>query len=97
MTMSKPEKEFKAGAVRATVWRNDHLSGEGKVFNSHKVVIERIYRDANQNFKTTGSLGVNDIPKAILVLEKAYEFVICSDGKKSSPHFQSADEYESAG
>jgi len=94
MTSTKPEKEFKAGAVRATIWRNDHLSSDGKVFNSRKVVIERIYRDANQNFKTTGSLAVNDIPKAIVVLEKAYEFLICSDGKRNATGFHDADENE---
>ena len=91
MTATKPEKEFKAGAVRATIWSNMRLSGEGKAFNSHKVIIERIYKENEQGFKTTRSLGINDIPKAVLVLQKAYDFLLCSEQRRNDPGFHSAD------
>ena len=77
---SRPERDFRAGAVRVAVWTNSRLSSEGIPFNSHKVVLERTYKDSDGGFKTTGSLGLNDIPKAILALQKAYDFLI------SSPH-----------
>ena len=76
-THSRPEKDFRAGAVRVAVWTNSRLSSEGIPFNSHKVVMERTYKDGDGSFKTTGSLGLNDIPKAILALQKAYDFLIC--------------------
>ena len=75
---SRPEKDFRAGAVRVTVWANSRLSSEGIPFNSHKVALERTYKDSGGGFKTTGSLGLNDIPKAILALQKAYDFLISS-------------------
>ena len=76
----KPEKEYKVGAVRAAIWCNPRTTSDGRQFNSHKVILERTYKDASGNFKSTSSLDVNDIPKAILALKKAYEF--CMAPKK---------------
>jgi len=72
---ARPEVDFKVGAVRVAVWRNTYSTGSGKVFDSPKVALERTYRDSQGNFKTTGSLDTNDIPKAILALKKAYEYL----------------------
>ena len=80
----KPENEFKAGAVRASIWSKLRKTGNGNFFNSRKVVLERIYKDAQGNFKTTNSLDLNDIPKAILVLGKAYEYLMTADRKTES-------------
>ena len=74
---AKPEKEFRVGAVRAAIWVNERVSPDGRMFNSHKVVIERTYKDT-EGFKSTDSLDVNDIPKAILALKRAYEWIMCS-------------------
>ena len=75
---AKPEKEFRVGAVRAAIWVNPRMSFDGRSFNSHKVVIERTYKDA-EGFKSTDSLDVNDIPKAILALKQAYEYIVCHE------------------
>jgi hypothetical protein len=72
---ARPEKEFKVGAIRVAIWTNPRQGGNGKIFNSHKVILERVYRDGMGNFKTTDSLDTNDIPKAILALKKAYEYL----------------------
>ncbi len=71
-----PEKKFRAGAVTATIWKNTSNDGESE-YNT--VSFERSYKDKNDEWQTTNSLRVNDLPKAKLVLEKAYEFLVLND------------------
>jgi len=72
--MSKPEISFKVGAVRATVFRN-LVANNGKMVPLPKVVIEVRYKDKAGQWKGTNSLSLNDIPKAILALQKAFEYL----------------------
>ena len=78
---TRPEKEFKVGAVRAAIWANERHAPDGKTFNSHKVLVDRVYKDNQGDFKTTSSLEANDIPKAILALKKAYEYLTLTPTK----------------
>ncbi len=66
-----PEKKIRAGAVSATIWNNKSKNTEGEY---KTVTFERSYKDAKGDWQTTHSLRVNDIPKAELVLRKAFEF-----------------------
>ena len=86
---AKPEMEFKAGAVRAAIWMNPHQSADGKSFTSAKVVVERIYKDESGHFKSTHRLDINDIPKAILLLKKAYEVLTLKKPELDHPPIQS--------
>ncbi len=70
-----PEKKFKAGPITATIWSNQGKSKAGEAITFSSVAIERNYKDTGGNWKKTGSLGLNDIPKAALVLSKAYEYL----------------------
>jgi len=72
--MSKPEITFKVGAVRASVFRNV-VASNGKMVPLPKVVIEVRYKDKTGQWKGTNSLSLNDIPKAILALQKAFEYL----------------------
>jgi hypothetical protein len=72
--MSKPEISFKVGAVRATVFRNV-IVNNGRQISLPKVVIEVRYKDKAGQWKGTNSLSLNDIPKAILALQKAFEYL----------------------
>ena len=72
--MVKPEISFKVGAVRATVFRNV-VANNGKMVPLPKVVIEVRYKDKTGQWKGTNSLSLNDIPKAILALQKAFEYL----------------------
>jgi hypothetical protein len=69
MEKNTPEKKFKAGAVSATVWKNQ--SKEGNEFSS--VSFEKAYKDQNDEWKSTNHLNVNDLPKALVVIGKAFE------------------------
>lgn len=77
-TGNMPEKKFRAGAIAATVWKNESVK-DGKVFEYRTISFDRNYQDAKGEWKTTNSLRVNDLPKAGLVLSKAYEYVMLKD------------------
>jgi hypothetical protein len=69
-----PEKKFKAGAVSATVWLNER-EDNGKKISYRTVNVERSYLDKDGNWQSTSSLRVSDLPKARLVIDKAYEYL----------------------
>jgi len=73
--MSKPEKTFKAGAVRASIFRNTAVRN-GKQLLFPKTVIEVRYKDKNGQWKGTNSLSLADLPKAIVALQRAYEYLL---------------------
>jgi hypothetical protein len=83
--MNKPAKQFKAGAVRATIWNNPTEDGQGMYST---VSLERSYKDKAGAWQTTNSLRQNDIPKAMLVLNKAYEFVALNETEEASASSQ---------
>lgn len=67
-------KRFSTGAVNATVFRNilQNDSGEQE-FNT--VAFSRRYKDKEGNWQNSSSLTTKDLPKAMVVLSKAYEFL----------------------
>ena len=71
---SKPEKVFKVGAVRAAVFNND-IQRSGKDSPLSKVVLEVRYKDKNGEWKGTNSLSLNELPKGILALQMAYQWL----------------------
>jgi hypothetical protein len=74
--MSKPEKVFKAGAVRAAIFRNTFQTASGESVPLPKVILEVRYRDKAGQWKGTSSLSLNDLPKAILALQNAYAYLL---------------------
>ena len=71
MEKNTPEKKFRAGTISATVWKNQ--SKEGNEFSS--VSFEKGYKDQNDEWKATSHLNVNDLPKALVVIGKAFEYL----------------------
>ena len=65
----EPVKKVKIGGIETAVWEN--ASKEGQKF--YTTTIERSYK-LGEEWKKTSSLRVNDLPKAILALQKAFEF-----------------------
>jgi len=66
-----PAKKFRAGGIKANVWKNAGETGE-----YYTVSLERSYKDKQGNWKSTSTLRVNDIPRAALVLEEAFRFAV---------------------
>lgn len=78
--MAEPEITFRHGACSATVFEEEYNKGEEK-YRVRQVSFQRRYQDKDGNWQTTNCLKVNDIPKAILVLQKCYEFLTCNAGE----------------
>ena len=81
--MSKPEKVFKMGAVRASVFVNT-IQRDGMPVALRKVVIEVRYRDKEGKWQGTNSLSINDLPKAITALQQAYEYLLSAPQETES-------------
>lgn len=86
---NRPEKKFVAGAVSATVWKNSSnmgaaSSGMPENANYYTISLQRAYKDKSGNWKTSASLRANDLPKASLVLNKAYEYMVFKDSADSA-------------
>lgn len=73
---SGPVKTFRSGALQVAVWENEHLDEQGQVYSSHSVSFERRYKDKGGEWKSTNSMRTNDLPKATLLLNKAYEYLV---------------------
>lgn len=75
-----PEKKFKAGAVTATIWKNQGKNTDGD-FEYKTISLERNYRNSDGDWKNTNTLRINDLPKAKLALQKAYEYLTLQEEK----------------
>lgn len=69
---NKPEKKFRAGAISATIWKNHNKE---KDTDYYTVSVERNYKK-DDDWKSTTSLRVHDIPNAQLLLAKVYEYLL---------------------
>jgi hypothetical protein len=74
---NKPEKVFQHGALKAAIFANEH-DKDGHSFTVRRISFQKLYRDREGMLKTTSSLEVNDLPKAILVLQKAFDYLTIS-------------------
>ena len=80
--MTKPEKRFQSGAIEASIFENE-IQQNGKTVKIKKVAFQKRYK-SSEGWKSTYSLDINDIPKAILVLSKAYEFLVFNSDPPTS-------------
>ena len=74
-----PEKKFSTGGLNATVWQNQGKNKEGLDISYRTVTFQRRYKDKNGEWQSTNTLRINDLPKASLILEKAYEYLVMKD------------------
>lgn len=64
----------------------DTILHKGKQVTMAKVVLEVRYRDKKGQWQGSHSFGLNEIPKAILALQKAFEYPITPiDPREESP------------
>jgi len=70
----KPIQKFKAGGVQAAIWNNE-ADINGEKIDIKSITLQRTYKDKNGEWQTTGSLKPTDLPKAMVVLGKAYESI----------------------
>lgn len=74
-----PEKKFRAGAISATVWLNHGQRANGEESEFRTVALERSYLGKDGQWQTTSSFRIGDLPKACVVLQKAYEHLVLNE------------------
>ncbi|MGD0917809.1 MAG: hypothetical protein ABSB22_15255 [Thermodesulfobacteriota bacterium] len=73
--MPKPEKKFQSGGIEASIFENE-IQHNGKTVKIKKVAFQKRYKSADGSWKSTSSLTESELPKAILVLSKAFEHLV---------------------
>ena len=73
---NKPEKTFHTGAINVCVWKNDSVSKDGSKSEFRTISIQRRYADKSGEWKSTNSFRINDLPRAALALNKAFEYLV---------------------
>ncbi len=69
-----PEKKFKAGSVVVTVWNNKAKNKLGNTVEFKTITAQRSYKSKDGDWKSTNTFRVKDIPKIIMLLNKAFEY-----------------------
>tara|TARA_Y100000310_G_C20682783_1_gene817022 strand:- start:1192 stop:1491 length:300 start_codon:yes stop_codon:yes gene_type:complete len=69
-----PEKKLRSGSVYLTIWKNKKQINNDKVAYYYTVTLERRYKKDGE-WKASNTYRVNDLPKAVMLLDKAYEFM----------------------
>ena len=74
MAQAKPVQKYRAGQVSCALWENE-ISVNGRKIKVLKATVERRYKDGEE-WKSSGSYGLNEIPRAIWCLQKAFDHMI---------------------
>lgn len=74
----QPEITFRQGPCSASVYKQEYERG-GEKFCYRTTHFHRRYKDQNGDWQSSSILPVNDIPKAVIVLQKAYEYITSSN------------------
>ena len=75
MVGQKPLAKFRAGQVSCALWENE-INVNGNTKTVLKASIQRRYKDSEGNWKSSQSLGRNEIPLAVYCLEKAFDKIV---------------------
>ncbi len=75
---NKPIKVFRLKGVKVSVFEN---KSQESVF--HKLTLQKIYKEGDE-WKTTNSLGRDDVPVARLLLQQAWQFVLETEAPKQN-------------
>ena len=81
--MAKPERRFRCGGCEAAIFENEIAKG-GSTIRVKKVSFQKRYKNSEGEWKSTYSLDINEIPKAILALSKAYEYLVLGIGEQGN-------------
>ena len=68
---NRPVAEFRINGVKAVVWENE--TRNGSMFNTTLV---RVYKDKDEEWKETNSLGRDDLLAARKVPDEAHSFIL---------------------
>jgi hypothetical protein len=76
---SKPIKDFRAGNIQASIWRNE-AKKDGQTVVRYSARIQKRYRKKeNGNYENTDYFFPDDLPRLAVVTQKAFEYIILTE------------------
>ncbi len=69
----RPELKLRAGSVALTIWNNKARTNTGENAEYKTITLTRAYKTKDGDWKNTNSFRMSDVPKAIMLLTRAYE------------------------
>jgi hypothetical protein len=75
MRNTRPAHVIFVSPCKVSIFRNVFVK-DGKRIELPKVVLEVRYRDRHGNWKGTSGITLRELPKAILALQKAYDYLM---------------------
>ncbi|PIU51036.1 hypothetical protein COS91_06550 [Candidatus Desantisbacteria bacterium CG07_land_8_20_14_0_80_39_15] len=94
-----PQKIFRVGSCQASIFMNQ-IQKDGRTISLPKIVVQVRFKGKDGQWTGTNSLSLSDVPKAVLALQKAYEYLTCKGADKASgedaPPIQRAETLYSA-
>ena len=80
--MTKPIKKYKSGSIESSVWLNEREVNGTKV-EFKTISLRKSWKDEKNVWRdATINMRRNDIPKAILVLQKAQEDLLLNTSEE---------------
>lgn len=73
---NQPVKKFQIGVVGVALWKNTIELKDGQKMDVLSATVDRRYKDKNGEWKSSKSIQMNDVPRAILALGKAYDYMV---------------------
>ena len=89
-TPTKPVMVFRLRGVSASIFAN-HAKKPDRAVPFFKVSLQRTYKDGDE-FKTTTSLGRDDLPIADLLLKRAWVYILEAEQKNRKEAAEEAEE-----
>ena len=80
---TKPIKDFRCGGVQASVWRNE-VEKNGQTVVRHSVRIQKQFRKEGGDYENTEYYFPDELPRLILVAQRAYDYVTLVESKDSN-------------
>jgi hypothetical protein len=79
---SKPVKDYRSGSIQASIWRNEE-DKDGQTVVRHSVRIQKQFRNDDGDYQETNYYFRDDIPRLILVAQKAFEYIALNESKEA--------------
>jgi len=80
---SKPFKNFRAGNVQASIWRNE-VKKDSRTVIRHSIRIQKRFRKNDGSYENSDYFFPDELPRLILVAQRAYDHVTLIESKETN-------------
>jgi hypothetical protein len=77
---SKPIKEFRAGNITASIWRNE-VQKDGQTILRYSIRVQKRFRKDDGSYENTEYYFPEDLPRLQVCVQKAFEYTVLTERK----------------